>query len=152
MQQTTELYCDAGHRALYCIHHCARDWAQVSGTRVKDFHSKFFIDPTTGTCFCVEVYPNSNSCSYTLALILYNGVMTPACEPVPTIHGKKTCLLNSSKKKCFFSEVHYRYYNGLDILLIIYLKKTCIIAENKISLERKHFIKLKLYPEIISIK
>lgn len=102
VQQTTELYCDAGHRALYCIHHCARDWAQVSGTRVKDFHSKFFIDPTTGTCFCVEVYPNSNSCSYTLALILYNGVMTPACEPVPINPWEEDMSVKLEQEKMLF--------------------------------------------------
>lgn len=102
VQQTTELYCDAGHRALYCIHHCARDWAQVSGTRVKDFHSKFFIDPTTGTCFCVEVYPNSNSCSYTLALILYNEVITLACESVPNNPWEEDMSVKLEQEKMLF--------------------------------------------------
>lgn len=102
VQQTTELYCDAGHRALYCIHHCARDWAQVSGTRIKDFHSKFFIDPTKGTCFCVEVYPNSNSCSYTLAFILYNGVITLACEQVPINPWEEDMSVKLEQEKMLF--------------------------------------------------
>lgn len=87
MQQTTELYCDAGHGALYCIHHCARDWAQVSGTRVKDFHSKF---------------PNSNSCSYTLALILYNGVITLACQPVPINPWEEDMSVTHEQEKMLF--------------------------------------------------